>query len=458
MAHEEMIHWHEGLFLQPHHLQISHRHLQQQDVALARLLRPYPYGVVEAVLSASALENMQVLFDRLRVVMPQSGLLVSAPENAHLPALNIQEMLERGTGPFTIYLGVPLWCSDRANALPVGEERSEAKRLYQVLEVDRLDENTGAGTSQAKIQVRRINARLMLEDEDPSDMEVLPIMRVLRAAAEEVGLPRPDPRFAPPCYALSGSAVLRDMVRDLVHDIGARRTELLGLITRGGFNIEMIRGIQFEQMFKLRALGRAGARLSQWVRAPLVTPFEVFVELQGLLAELAALHPDRQDLQAPDYDHDNPYIPFADLTGRIRSLLPPRSGGTVLQVRFVQDKQGLLVAQLSEEHLTRPNEYFIGIKTRADPGALAKLVENPVEFKVMPYRLGRSLVYGIPLVEERSPPLQLPYEGGIHYFRLVRAEQPTRWQQIVEDRAMSIWWPHDIDLPEREITLYMPIP
>jgi hypothetical protein len=116
------------------------------------------------------------------------------------------------------------------------------------------------------------------------------------------------------------------------------------------------------------------------------------------------------------------------------------------------------VAQLSEEHLTRPNEYFIGIKTRADPGALAKLVENPVEFKVMPYRLGRSLVYGIPLVEERSPPLQLPYEGGIHYFRLMRAEQPTRWQQIVEDRAMSIWWPHDIDLPEREITLYMPIP
>ena len=63
------VHWHEGLFLQPHHLQAMQRALLEQSIGERKLSYPYSYGLIDAKISADALENMLVRFDRLRVVM-----------------------------------------------------------------------------------------------------------------------------------------------------------------------------------------------------------------------------------------------------------------------------------------------------------------------------------------------------------------------------------------------------
>ena len=42
------IHWQEGLFLQPHHLQRMQKSLRDEISGERRLGWPYPYGVVEA--------------------------------------------------------------------------------------------------------------------------------------------------------------------------------------------------------------------------------------------------------------------------------------------------------------------------------------------------------------------------------------------------------------------------
>ena len=64
------VHWHEGLFLQPHHLQASQRTLIEQAIAERKLTFPYPYGMIDSKVSSDAMENLMVRFDRLRVVMP----------------------------------------------------------------------------------------------------------------------------------------------------------------------------------------------------------------------------------------------------------------------------------------------------------------------------------------------------------------------------------------------------
>jgi predicted component of type VI protein secretion system len=112
----EHIHWHEGLFLQPHHLQALQRQLLSLVGSERRLRSPYPYGLVEARLSPDALENMLVQFDRLRAIMP-SGLEVNIPENADLPALDIKGAFAAGKGGFGVSLGIPLWYASRANAV-----------------------------------------------------------------------------------------------------------------------------------------------------------------------------------------------------------------------------------------------------------------------------------------------------------------------------------------------------
>ena len=48
---QEQVHWHEGLFLQPHHLQAMQRQGIERAASERRLRFAYPYGLVEAKLS-----------------------------------------------------------------------------------------------------------------------------------------------------------------------------------------------------------------------------------------------------------------------------------------------------------------------------------------------------------------------------------------------------------------------
>lgn len=250
--------------------------------------------------------------------------------------------------------------------------------------------------------------------------------------------------------------MLFELVRDLANQVEASRKELVIQISRGGFSIDTMRGVQFEQMLRLRTLNRFSARLPALVASPRTTPFDVYVELRELLAELAALHPERDQFDAAAYDHDNPAVAFNELSGRIRGLLRGAVAARFLQVPFTRD-QKMLVATLTDEHLNVPNEYFLGIRTKEDPQAVAQLVEDPDRFKLMARSLATQRIWGIKLKEERHPPLELPSQAGLHYFRLNRAEGARMWERIKDEKAVAIRWP-EVETSDFAITLYMTVP
>src|ERR1700674_1637607 len=336
------VHWHEGLFLLPHHLQRIQRSLNESASAERRLSWAYPYGVIDARLSNDDLENMWVRFDRLHAIMP-SGQEVLFPQDAELPAMDIKQAFE-SRGRFVVYLGVPLWFSAHANCVNTGQTVDpRAKILYRISEAEVPDENTGENVK--TVLQRRVNARLLLDNEDRSDLEVIPLLRVTRAAGEEGGLPRRDPEFVGPCFVLNGSATLREVVRDLSSQVLGSRQELVVQITRGGFSIDTMRGIQFEQVMRLRTLNRFGARLEALVEQTNLAPFDIYLELRELLGELAALHPDRGPYDSAPYQHDNPYPCFGELSSKIREFLKGSVAPSFLKVPFVK-ANGVLKAVL----------------------------------------------------------------------------------------------------------------
>ncbi len=144
---------------------------------------------------------------------------------------------------------------------------------------------------------------------------------------------------------------------------------------------------------------------------------------------------------------------FGDLMAKIRRLLRGKAPVPVLKVPFKREGN-LLVAELTEEHLTKPNEYFLGVKTRQDPTELVKLVEDRDEFKLMARSLADRAIWGVMLKEERFPPFGLPAERGLHYFRLLRAESRRMWDRIGQEKAMAIRFP-GIETSDYAITLYM---
>lgn len=453
MARRWQIHWHEGLFLQPQHLQTMQAGWHEQVAAERTLNLPYPYGVIEAKLSLDALENLLVHFDRLRVIMP-SGLEVLVPENTDLPTLEIKGAFNASSAPFDVFLGVPRWFDSRANTLEPGRDFDQrVKRLYRVAEVDRPDENTGANPQ--TVQVRKLNARLLLTGDDTTDLEVIPLARILHSADEEASKPCLSPDFTPPCLVLNGAPVLRELTRDISNQVEAARRDLAAQIVRGGFDTDNLKGRQMEQLLRLRTLNRFAATLPSWLAVPTVSPFTIYLQLRELLAELAALQPDRDLFAVSSYNHDNPVGAFRELKARILSLLrgkmPP-----ILKADF-KPEAGRLVAAFEPDHFSKPNEYYLGIKTKQDVLSLVKLVENGDQFKLMPRSLVDRVVYGVTLKHEEFPPAELPAQAGLHYFRLERSKRPDTWKRIVEEKAAALRWP-EMDRADYVAAVYMTVP
>ncbi|MBV8279305.1 MAG: type VI secretion system baseplate subunit TssK, partial [Verrucomicrobia bacterium] len=187
-----------------------------------------------------------------------------------------------------------------------------------------------------------------------------------------------------------------------------------------------------------------------------VAPFEIYVLLRELLGELAALHPDRDLFESASYNHDNPYPVFDELATKIRQLLRGSVAPSFLKVAFA-DNDGVLSATLSDEHLQVPADYFLGIRTKEDPRTLAQLVEDADRFKLMPQSMANRAIRGIVLKEERFPPLELPAQSGLYFFRLLRGQSSRSWQQIQAERNAVVRWTGN-EAADYDITLYMTLP
>jgi len=446
-------HWHEGLFLQPHHLQLSQRRLLTEIRAARNLWSPYSFGMIESRISHDDLADGRVRFERLRAIMP-SGQEVFFPEDASLPAMDIKAELARGTGPLEVLLVVPLWAKNRANAFRLGEHVDPRIKLLYIPEEAKevADENTGENPQ--VIHIRKVNARVALKGDDLSDMEFLPLLRVVRASGEDLGKPRQDPDFVPPCLLLRSSPALHDLVRELVAQLNASREQLRVKASTGGLGLE----VKWELTVRLALLSRFCSSLPSLVEEGIVPPFSIYQRLRELLGELLAFHPEKQNFDCEPYNHLDPLRCFKELDHRIRAEIRVSRATEPLKVVFAGEP-GRLRATLEPQHLEKPAGYYLGVKTRADRTKLALYICDGNKFKLMPRSMEDVAIFGIELKEEPYAPLELPGQSDLHYFRVLPASNQRRWEQIKQDKAASLVWNKtEFDLADATFTLYMTLP
>jgi type VI secretion system protein ImpJ len=447
------VHWHEGLFLQPHHLQLMQRQLQVDIRAARSAMGPYCYGVIESRLSYDDLADGRIRFERLRVIMP-SGQEISFPDDTSVPALDIKTELARGAASVVVLLAIPLWAKNRANSFRQGERPDPRVKLLYIPEESRetADENTGDNPQ--VVHVRKLNARILLKGEDISDMESLPLLRILRSTGVDAGKPQPDPDFVPPSLWLRSSPVLLEMMRELVAQLNASRNDLRLKVAAGGHGLEM----KWELTMKLGTLNRSCASLPELVETGVVAPFALYLRLRELLGELLALFPQKTTFDCEPYNHDDPLRSFKELDQKIRDLIPVTKGIPPKTVVF-GGAPGLMRASLEGEDFEKPIGYYLGVLTRADRSKLAIYLSDADKFKLMPRSNEQVAIRGLEIKEESFPPLDLPAQSNLHYFRLVLSSNPRRWDQIKQDRAMSLVWNNaEFDLTDAKFTLFMTMP
>ena len=447
------IHWHEGLFLQPHHLQIMQRQTQS-DVRSARsLFNPYCFGVVNCKLDPDSLADGRIRFESLRVIMP-SGEEVSYPGNANLPALDVKAELARSSGPLDILLAVPLWTKSRANSFREGERADPRIKLLHIPEEvrDVADENTGENPQ--TVYIRKVNARLVLKAEDLSDMESIPLLRIIRATGDDSGKPRQDPQYVPPSLQLRSSPALHDMMRELVAQLNASRNDLRIKAATGGLGLE----VKWELALRLQALNRSCGSLPSLVEEGHLPPFAIYLELRELLGELLAVHPEKTTFDCEPFNHLDPLRSLKELDQKIRDLIRVTKGIEPIKIPF-SGNPGLMRATLEPQHFEKPSGYYLGVQTKADRTKLALYLSDANKFKMMPRSMEQVAIFGVELKEENYPPLDLPAQNNLHYFRLVPATNQRRWDQIKTDKSISLVWNNaDFDLADAKFTLFLTLP
>lgn len=455
MSLRQPLHWHEGMFLHPHHFQTFQRAVDHALVQERLISRSFGYGLVEFRLSEGALPSKRVQFERLRVVLP-GGIEICVPENAELATLDIKSVFDSSDSPIVVALAVPAYQPERPNQLDPTQEYD--KRRYRFESVELPDENTGDNPQ--GVQVRKYNARLILNPEGPmSDMDVVPLFRIGRGVGERLDMPVLDETYIPPLIIAHAWPPLRQRVEGVTARARVTHDQLMNRMIGEGFNAERMQGSQIHQLLKLQTLARQSARLTALVSSNAVRPFEWYLELRSCAAELIALEPGRKEDDVPDYNHDDLTFTFQKLFAVLDRLLVAQVKVKYRTAEF-KTADRMRLAVLSDDDVRLPNEYFLAIESKLPPQQIVDLAHNRVRFKVMSEKRVHDAVYGITVREERAP-MGLPTPPNVYYFRLNHTgdeDSKQMWKNIVAEKRIAIRWPNMEQTEFSKLTLYMMVP
>lgn len=441
------IHWSEGMFLRPHHLQAGQRWLETVVRTGFDSVRPFAWGFARMSVASEPLENFTLRLDECLLRM-KDGTWIEIPENTEVPPLDFQQALESASGPVDVYLGIPQMQAVRANTVSLErpEEISGTPR-YEPQPTVRRDENTGENPQ--TIYVRRMRGKLFAANEDMTGYETVRIGSLIRTDRPG-SVPELHTLGAGPLLAIQADAGLSRLVTSLVDQIEAK-DEVLAKEARE-HRMLFTDGVaaNTEHLLKLHALNEVRSQFKAMMQCPLLHPYDVFVMLARLIGHLSVFQDELVPGALPKYDHDRPGVSFGALCARIETLLDAMRpmayvervftrkqdvrGHEGLEVeldrRWIDDNLEMYVALYSDEMEIQELERFIYTRLNLK---LASPSRAP--------RIADTAVRGLRLEIKSVPAGTLPRRQGLHYFRINKTIGPDRtdyWRECEQERGIRV--------------------
>lgn len=442
------VHWHEGMFLRPHHFQTERRWLETLMQAGLRSCMPFSWGVLELKHAADALENFTLRLEECLLRM-KDGTWVQIPENALVEPLNFQAALDASPGGLEILLGVPQFDEVRANSISVTTPQAalSGNPRYEPVPFHARDENTGE--NKQRMLVRKYRLRLMTGRDDPTGYDLLRIGLVRRS--DRAGAPPEfDPVQVGPHLSIQASPHLNRLFVGVLNAIEAKGDVLAGQAHEARMSLSVAAAGNIDLLWKLQMLNGLRARLRALEAAPALHPFTAYVELAQVAGELALCDETLLKPEAlPRYDHDQPGVALQGLRDRIERLLAWLNPEHYFAAPFlaVQDASGRegLAVELRPSWIEEKLELYIGLESSEFETAdqLLAHIYSTFDMKLASPkrspRLDQMAVRGLNL-KARTAPVGLPRRPGLHYYWIDRdmsAGPQNYWRECEAERG--IW-------------------
>jgi type VI secretion system protein ImpJ len=430
------VHWHEGMFLRPHHLQAAQRHVAQLVAAGDSWDHTYNWGLREFELDPDGLANHRFVVRKMRLRL-HDGTLLSVPEDGELPALDLQPVMGRDASP-TIYLGVPVMHLGRPNVAGPGVDGG--RFLLDSLNLE--DENTGQ--TPQPIQLRRLNLQLLTPGQDQAGYEVLPLARLEKSAGAD-GTPRLHLPYIPPILACDAwQPLLEDIIHPVYDRIGRKIELLSSQILSRGIALDTQAAGDALLVGQLRSLNEAYAHWGVLAFARGVHPLTAYAELARLIGQLSIYDDRRRPPELPRYDHDDLGTCFYAIKRYIDGLLDK-----IIEPGFEQRPfEGVgkrMQVGLEPKWLEPIYQMFVGVKSPLAPEECVKLLTDSrsrgaLDMKIgssenveKAYMLGQA---GLRFAYTSTPPTTLPKMAGLIFFQLNRDSE--EWTHVKRTLSVAI--------------------
>lgn len=450
MRFDEQIHWSEGLFLQPHHLQRMQRLLENLSRKQRELILPFAYGWCDLEIDIDALKSRRIVVKRMSAIMPD-GQELSMPGNCSLTPLTLN-FDESNVNGLTIFIRLPRWSDVEPNQANEGGFGGR----FLLRETSVKDENTS--DNEIPVMMRCMNASLTADPNDVDNFTLLPLCRVnwtvINSSQPSLRL---DENFMPPYITVSDDCPLLSMCSETLFQLRSAKNSLITSLSDEGYDVASLSARSLMNLMKLKILSEFEQRLNVELVPERITPYALYLELITLLSELQSLDPFTHTAQCPKYNHDDVLPALKQVLNAIRSIL--LQGGVSSALSFVFKKSELhsyLELPFEDDRITTSSNVFLALSYGGDLSERIKDIESGDKFRLLDKESFGDRIRGVKLVRLRYPPQYLPSLGGTVWFRLMTQESERMWSMIAEEKCMIIDCVQEL-FPNLKATLYVSV-
>jgi type VI secretion system protein ImpJ len=436
------------MFLWPQQMQQAERYVAHQVHLSGSWDTHHCWGLRALDLDLEALANSRFVARSLQARL-KDGTMVVVPDDTLLPALDFKEALERQSS-VDVLLAVPALELGKANtfgvpagdapAVPAAAEEDQGHARYVLSSQNLEDENTGLDSQ--PIDVRYLNAQLLLSTQSQAGYTVLRIARLARAPTGE-GPPVLDGDYIPPLLACDAWKPLQHGIMQATYDrYGGLIAKLAAQVVTRGISFDTRNAGDALVLAQLRELNEAYAYLQVMAFADGVHPLPAYVELCRLAGQLAIF--DKANPRAPilpQYDHDDLGLCFHRVKRYLDSI---KIEEPIYEERPFVWNEPRMEVQLEPKWLEPIWQMFVGVESSLKVEECVKLFTRAGQLDMkIASALRVDKVFGagsagLRFTHSSAPPRSLPSHPGLVYFQISRESQQAEWKDVHESKTLAI--------------------
>ncbi|MDR0331007.1 MAG: type VI secretion system baseplate subunit TssK [Chitinispirillales bacterium] len=440
MPNNGKILWEEGMFLEPHHFQISERF--QADYTAARVnslsYAGFQYGFTELITGRDALLGGQFTIVRASGVFPD-GTCFQIGDGAYSKPLSrsFSGYCRPDQQTLDVYFVIP----DDGPGRPLHGDGSVAPIAEQrYVRTSTLVRDELVPDNSKEITVGVPNYQIRFEGEPLDGCTWLLVARLVRNGAGYMELER---RYSPPVLFFRCSEAITDRVGGLLELLWAKMGSLGRCRGQSEQGRVFFSASEVGAFLLLNTLCSSTPLLNCICKLPQVHPFEIYAHLTTLYGSLLTFSPEISLDMIPQYDHDDLGTVFASLEECIRDALAAEFWTATAQMALERVNTVMWACRFPDEHFVKGVNLFIGVASETQQKAL--VVHVLQRMKVCSRDKLDQLVStsspGLTLIHAQKIPEGLAAKPGYAYFAVDK--QSLLWRDVEASGTLGIYFPGD---------------